>query len=159
MSDPATRFYTEIPVFDDCSKVVDDRVYRRMPEDWFIGLTDVVGSTRAIENGKYKSVNMAGAAAISAVINALGHQDFPFVFGGDGVSFAVPGKYREKAADALASTARWVEEELYLTLRAAMVPVADIMAAGYDVRVASALRRRWLLPCSWAMALNGQKRK
>jgi hypothetical protein len=31
MSDPATRFYTEIPVFDDFSKVVDDRVYRRMP--------------------------------------------------------------------------------------------------------------------------------
>jgi hypothetical protein len=136
MSDPATRFYTEIPVFDDFSKVVDDRVYRRMPEDWCIGLTDVVGSTKAIENGKYKSVNMAGAAAISAVINTLGHQDFPFVFGGDGVSFAVPGKYREKAADALASTARWVEEELDLALRAAMVPVADIMAAGHDVRVA-----------------------
>ena len=74
-----------------------------MPEDWFIGLTDVVGSTRAIENGKYKSVNMAGAAAISAVTNALSHQDCPFVFVGDGVSFAVPGKYREKAADALAS--------------------------------------------------------
>ena len=136
MSDPATRFYTEIPVFDDFSKVVDDRVYRRMPEDWIIGLTDVVGSSRAIENGKYKSVNMAGEAAISAVINALGHQDFPFVFGGDGVSFAVPGKYREKAADALASTARWVEEELDLTLRAALVPIADIMAAGHDVRVA-----------------------
>ena len=73
MSDPATRFYTEIPVFDDFSKVVDDRVYRRMPEDWIIGLTDVVGSSRAIENGKYKSVNMAGEAAISAVINALGY--------------------------------------------------------------------------------------
>ncbi|MFT5485864.1 MAG: hypothetical protein ACI9JL_002603 [Paracoccaceae bacterium] len=136
MSDPATRFYTEIPVFDDFSKVVDDSVYRRMPEDWFIGLTDVVGSTKAIESGKYKSVNMAGAAAISAVINALGHQDFPFVFGGDGVSFAVPAAYRDKAADALARTARWVEEDLDLTLRAAMVPVGDIQSAGHDVRVA-----------------------
>lgn len=136
MSYPATRFYTEIPVFDDFAKVVDDSVYRRMPEDWFIGLTDVAGSTKAIETGKYKSVNMAGAAAISAVINALGHQDFPFVFGGDGVSFAVPGAYREKAADALARTSRWVEEDLDLTLRAAMVPVGDIHAAGHDVRVA-----------------------
>ena len=67
----ATKFYTDIPVFDDCSKIVDE-------------------STKAIEGGKYKSANMAGAAAISAVINALGHQNFPFVFGGDGVSFAVP---------------------------------------------------------------------
>ena len=136
MSDPATRFYTEIPVFDDFSKVVDDRVYRQMPENWFIGLTDVIGSTRAIESGQYKAVNMAGAAAISAVINALGHQDFPFVFGGDGVSFAVPWEYREKAADALARTARWVEEDLDLSLRAAMVPVTEIRAAGHDVRVA-----------------------
>ena len=136
MSDPATRFYTEIPVFDDFAKVVDDRVYRQMPEDWFIGLTDVIGSTRAIEGGQYKAVNMAGAAAISAVINALGHQDFPFVFGGDGVSFAVPGEYRDKAEDVLARTARWVEEDLDLALRAAMVPVADIRAAGYDLRVA-----------------------
>jgi hypothetical protein len=86
----ATKFYTDIPVFDDCSKVVDDSVYRHMPDDWFIDLTDVVDSTKAIEGGKYKSVNMAGAAAISAVINALGHQNFSFVFGGDGVSFAVP---------------------------------------------------------------------
>lgn len=136
MSNTATRFYTDIPVFDDFSRVVDDSVYRRMPEDWFIGLTDVVGSTKAIERGGYKSVNMAGAAAISAVINALGHQDFPFVFGGDGVSFAVPGEYHEKAADALARTARWVEEELDLALRAAMVPVSDIRSAGHDVRVA-----------------------
>ena len=90
MNASATRFYTDIPVFDGFSKVVDDSVYRHMPDDWFIGLTDVVHSTKAIEGGKYKSVNMAGAAAISAVINALGHQNFPFVFGGDGVSFAVP---------------------------------------------------------------------
>ena len=84
------KFYTDIPVFDDCSKIVDDSVYRNMPDDWFIGLTDVVDSTKAIEDGKYKSVNMAGPASISAVINTLSHQNFPFVFGGDGVSFAVP---------------------------------------------------------------------
>lgn len=136
MNASATRFYTDIPVFDDFSKVVDDSVYRHMPDDWFIGLTDVVDSTKAIEGGKYKSVNMAGAASISAVINALGHQNFPFVFGGDGVSFAVPAEYRDKAADALARTARWVEEDLNLTLRAAMVSVADIQSAGHDVRVA-----------------------
>ena len=62
MNASATRFYTDIPVFDDFSKVVDDSVYRPMPDDWFIGLTDVADSTKAIEGGKYKSVNMAGAS-------------------------------------------------------------------------------------------------
>ena len=79
---------------------------------------------------------MAGAAAISAVMNALGHRDFPFVFGGDGVSFAVPPEARDTAADALSRTARWVEEEIDLSLRAAMVPVSEIRAAGSDVLVA-----------------------
>jgi len=136
MTEPSASFYTGIPVFSDFSQVIDDGVYRRMPDDWFIGLTDVVGSTKAIENGQYKAVNMAGAAAISAVMNALGHRDFPFVFGGDGVSFAVPPSGRDVAADALARTARWVEEEIDLSLRAAMVPVGDIRAAGNDVLVA-----------------------
>jgi predicted NUDIX family NTP pyrophosphohydrolase len=88
------------------------------------------------ENGQYKAVNMAGAAAISVVMNALGHREFPFVFGGDGVSFAVPPEARDIAADALARTARWVEEEIDLSLRAAMVPVSDIRASGNDVLVA-----------------------
>lgn len=136
MNTPSSDFYLDIPVFGDFSKVVDDAVYRPVPDDWFIGLTDVVGSTVAIENGQYKAVNMAGASAISAVINAFGHQNFPFVFGGDGVSFAVPGEYRDMAADALARTARWVEEELDLSLRAALVPVGEIRANGHDVRVA-----------------------
>lgn len=96
MNASATRFYTDIPVFDDFSKIVDDSVYRPMPDDWFIGLTDIADSTKAIKGGKYKSVNMARAGSISAVINTPGHQNFPFVFGGDGVSFAVLAEYRDR---------------------------------------------------------------
>ena len=36
-----------------------------MPDHWYIRLIDVVGKTLAIEQGQYKAVNMAGAAAIS----------------------------------------------------------------------------------------------
>lgn len=100
MNASATRFFADIPVFDDFSKVIDDSVYRPMPDDWFIGLADVAESTKEIEDGKYKSVNMAGLASISAVINVPSHQNFPFVFGGDGVNFAV------LAQEALARTAR-----------------------------------------------------
>ena len=49
-----------------------------------VGVADIVESTRAIANQRYKAVNMAGAAVIAAVTNALDGREFPFVFGGDG---------------------------------------------------------------------------
>jgi hypothetical protein len=99
-------------------------------------MTDVVGSTGAIALGRYKAVNTAGASAIAALSNALGHQRFPFVFGGDGASFAVSGEDAPVAREALAATMTWSHEELALTLRAAMVPVTAIEAAGFRVAVA-----------------------
>ena len=79
---------------------------------------------------------MAGAAVIVAVTNALGEREFPFVFGGDGASFAVPAEAADAARQALAETATWVKEDLDLTLRIGMVPIAEIRAHGLDVRVA-----------------------
>ena len=55
-----------------------------------LGLSDIVRSTAAIAAGRYKAVNTAAAAVIAAVANALGDEDFPFVFGGDGASIALP---------------------------------------------------------------------
>jgi hypothetical protein len=99
-------------------------------------MADIVRSTDAIANRRYKAVNMAGAAVIAAMTNAMELRDFPFVFGGDGASFAVAAADREIAERALAETAAWVEEALHLTMRAALVPVEVIRAAGFDVRVA-----------------------
>lgn len=132
----AESFYLGTEPFDDFAQVVDASVYRPLPAGWWLGLTDVVGSTQAIEAGHYKRVNMAGATAISAVMNAIGHRNFPFVFGGDGASLAVPPEAAEATREALARTARWVEEELGLELRAAMVPVDAVRAAGHEVLMA-----------------------
>ncbi len=101
-----------------------------------VGIADVVQSTKAIAENRYKAVNMAGAAVIVAVTNALGDREFPFVFGGDGASFAVPAEAADAARQALAETATWVKEDLDLTLRIGMVPVAEIRSQGLDVRVA-----------------------
>lgn len=128
-------FYERTPVFRGFPSVTDETLYRPLPPDWVIGTTDVVGSTRAIEENRYKAVNMAGAAVIAAVANRLGH-DFPFVFGGDGASFAVPPSWVEGASEAMAATMRWAAEELSLELRGAMTPVQAIRDSGLDVRVA-----------------------
>jgi hypothetical protein len=79
---------------------------------------------------------MAGAAVIASVTNALGGREFPFAFGGDGASFAVAPGDVAVAREALAATAAWADGELGLTLRVALIPVADIRGQGLDVRVA-----------------------
>jgi Protein of unknown function (DUF3095) len=63
-------------------------------------------------------------------------QAFPFVFGGDGASFAVGPDAADQAREALAATAAWVRDELDLELRVALVPVSSVRERGFDVRVA-----------------------
>jgi hypothetical protein len=133
---PPDDFYASLPLFRNFTEVMDPGLFSPLPGDWVVGAADVVQSTKAIAENRYKAVNMAGAAVIVAVTNALHDRDFPFVFGGDGASFAVPAGAAAPARQALAETATWVKEDLDLTLRIGMVPVAQIRAQGLDVRVA-----------------------
>jgi len=129
-------FYGRIPVFRGFSSLMDPALYSALPDDWSIGVADIVESTKAIAEARYKAVNMAGASVIAAVANALEGREFPFVFGGDGASFAVSPEDLARTRDALAATAIWVEESLNLIMRVALVPVAAVRAQGLDVRVA-----------------------
>ena len=117
MSVDSNGFYERVPVFDRFSEIADPARYQSLPDDWHLGLADVVQSTKAIRENRYKAVNMAGASVIAAVANALGNRDFPFVFGGDGASFAV-------------------RDELNLNLWVALIPVADVRQHGLAVDIA-----------------------
>lgn len=129
-------FYDQVPVFRGFAKLMDPALYKPLPDDWMIGTADIVDSARAIAAKRYKAVNMAGAAVIAAVTNALQGREFPFVFGGDGSSFAIPAADGELAGRALAATAAWVRQDLDLAMRVALIPIAAVRAAGLDVRVA-----------------------
>jgi hypothetical protein len=129
-------FYVRLPVFDRFSQLTDPGIYTPLPDGWIIGLSDIVRSTSAIQGGRYKEVNTAAASVIAAVANRLGNHDFPFVFGGDGASFALPAARTDLAREALAAVAAWVRDEFGLELRAALVPVREIRAQGHDVRIA-----------------------
>lgn len=130
------NFYEDLPSFSNFDEVVENERYSPLPDDWCVGVSDVVNSTGAIAEGRYKVVNMAGASVISAVMNELGHELFPFVFGGDGAGFGIPGTYRDRVERVLAACQVWSSEEIGLSLRAAVVPVPYIRAAGHDVTVA-----------------------
>src|SRR5271169_4963207 len=130
------KFYGTIPVFRGFAKLMDPALYSPLPDDWSIGVADIVESTKATAQARYKAVNMAGASVIAAVTNALEGREFTFVFGGDGASFAVSPEDSELAREALSATATWVKEDLDLLMRVALVPVAAVRAQGLDVRVA-----------------------
>src|ERR1700676_1217994 len=127
-------FYGGIAVFGCFGSLMDPALYSPLPDDWSIGVADIVESTRAIAEARYKAVNMAGAAVIAAVTNALDGREFPFVFGGDGASFAVSPDDLARARDALAATATWVRDDLDLLMRVALVPVKAARAQALDAR-------------------------
>ena len=133
---PSVHLYRGIETFEDFSQVVDPSIYRALSDDWQVGVSDVVGSREAIAAGLYREVNMAGAATISALTNALAGKAFPFVFAGDGARLAVPPGDAEIARDAMAKTARWVRSSLDLDLRVGMTSVGNVREAGHDVKVA-----------------------
>ena len=129
-------FFNRIRPFRDFRSIVDRNIYVAAPETAVLALTDVVNSTEAVQAGQYKSVNFAGAAAISALANALDGLDFPFVFGGDGASAVLDEGEQDAIVHALATTAAFARDELGIDLRAAIVPVRDIRQAGFDVTIA-----------------------
>ena len=134
--EPIIDFYADLPTFDSFARLVDDAAYTPLPSGWVLGLADIVRSTEAIEDGHYKAVNTAAAAAIAAVSNLLHNCDFPFAFGGDGANFALPPTHAEIGREALRAVSAWARDDLRLDMRVALVPVDLVRAHGFDVRVA-----------------------
>lgn len=130
------RRYSAFPVLEQFQQVAEVSNYVALPDDWQIGVSDVVDSTAAIAAGRYKAVNLAGAGTISAVSNALNGGLRLFIFGGDGARFVVPPDQAQLAGEALSRVAMWARRDLDLDLRVGMVSVADVRAAGFDVRAA-----------------------
>lgn len=133
---PRDAFYDHLPRIGAFDQLNEATRFTPVPDDWWIGASDIVNSTGLVGAGQYKTVNMVGAAVISALMNAFKGVAFPFVFGGDGAGFALPPEDAETARDALARVARWARDDFDIDIRIALVPIADVRAAGIDVRVA-----------------------
>ncbi|EJN00054.1 DUF3095 domain-containing protein [Phyllobacterium sp. YR531] len=122
--------------YSDFTSILNDSAYEPLPDDWVIGMTDVVDSTSAIRRGAYQDVNFTGASVVAAVGNIWGTYDFPFTFGGDGASFALPANGIEKARTALQQVIAMANSRFGLTLRAGLLPVSEIRAHGRDIKIA-----------------------
>lgn len=129
-------FYAEIEPCDHFDAIGDLSQFHRVPDDWFVVISDIRDSTPAIAQGRYKDVNMIGAACIVATLNAVSDRDIPFVFGGDGATLAVPGTVMEEVKAALQRVQVLAGKELGFTLRVGAVPVAELRRRGEDVLLA-----------------------
>lgn len=130
-----SNFYRDLPSFRDFARCFEFDAYVPVPGDWVVVMSDVRGSTQAIHDGRYKDVNMVGAATITAVLNACPGTEIPFVFGGDGATLVVPGKFREAADGALLGLQSVSEETFGLTLRVGSITVEELRRLGSDLLV------------------------
>jgi hypothetical protein len=132
----SANFYAGLPVLTNFSAVTEPRNFAPLPADWHVATCDVRNSTLAVEAGNYKHVNTVGASAVTAMLNAAGELDIPFVFEGDGSTFCVPPQLLEDAKAALVKTQEMAKNSFGLELRVATVPIATVRAAGHDILVA-----------------------
>ena len=129
-------FIAQLPSFTRFADVADPGRFVPAPDDWRLYCCDVVNSTGAIEQGRYKTVNMVGAACIIAAINAAGGTEIAYVFGGDGATILAPDALAPAIDGALTRTRRLARDGFGLALRVGAVPVAEIRAHGADLGVA-----------------------
>jgi len=130
------NFYRDLPVLESFAQTIEVARHAELPPDWWIVVADVIGSTKAIEAGGYKKVNTVGVACIAAVVNVDRSVEMPFVFGGDGATFAVPGSLLDRVIPALREAQRLARESFGLALRVGVVEAARLLENGMRVRIA-----------------------
>lgn len=123
-TNPSKNFYAKMTAFNRFSDLTEARHYTRAPDDWWIIITDVKGSTQAIENNRYKDVNLLGASSIIAILNVLKGQQIPFVFGGDGATLLIHQSDVDRVKPALLGTKRLARDVFRFELRVGLVPVS-----------------------------------
>lgn len=129
------NFYKDLPYVESFEEVTNPKLFREVPQDWYVLIADVQNSTIEIEEGRYKEVNFVGACAITSVLNIDKRIDLPFVFGGDGASILVPPNIIEKAEDALRDTKRFAMKYLNLNIRIAKIPVIELQRNRYLIKI------------------------
>ena len=130
------NFYRDLIPIESFQQATDTKLHQSLPSDWIIILTDVMGSTLAIEKGRYKDVNTIGAATIMGIVNVDRSTQIPFVFGGDGATLAIPPHMEAGSRRALLASQKMASNVFDLHLRVALIPVSELVAEGLSIKIA-----------------------
>ena len=129
------NFYEQLVSFSDFSQFTQLEWYSILPSEWFVVITDIQNSTKAIQEGLYKEVNSVSTASIVALLNAAAPLKVPYVFGGDGTTLCIPPSRKNSVESALIATQQMANKLFGLHLRVGMVPMSLIQQDGHQVLV------------------------
>lgn len=133
---PSRNFYKNLPVSNHFSQAFDSRHYKPLPPDWFVAATDIVNSTGAILNNRYRSVNIIGAAPIAALLKVTDPHSIPYIFCGDGAIICIPPGLYDETRRILATCKKIGKDHYDLDLRASLIPVSEIYTKKHKIEVA-----------------------
>ncbi|NVJ53760.1 MAG: DUF3095 domain-containing protein [Campylobacteraceae bacterium] len=120
------NFYKDLRLLKDFSKISDTSLYTKVPGTWYVLVSDVKNSTKQIEEGKYKQINMVGALTIISILNLKKELDIPYIFGGDGSFLLIPKSLLDESKQALLAVKELSKVSYGLDLRVGVIPVKKI---------------------------------
>ncbi len=133
-------FYQELPSLRRSLKEIlsEPELFQDVPESWFVIVTDVKGSTKAVAEGRYREVNTIAASGVIACLNVAQTRNvqIAFLYGGDGVTLLVPEELHEEVIQALKALRANTQVSYGLSLRVGSIQMRDVYASGASVRVA-----------------------
>ena len=122
------NFYQKLEAFHQFELLTDSGYYKKLPDDWLVGVADIQNSTELLTQGNYRIVNIVGVSAIVGMLNHHTSDEIPFVFGGDGCLIAVPKTSKNILTAVLKATAYRAKKQFGVHLRTAVYSARDINA-------------------------------
>lgn len=136
------QFYTlleknELPVHEVLGQ---ESLFHHIPDDWVVVITDIKGSTKAVEEGKHPLVNLVATGSIIAALNIARKAELsiPFFFGGDGATLILPPSLIKPVMLALTEHQENTAKNFGLDLRVGNIPVAKIYENSSKLKVSKA---------------------
>lgn len=120
------NFYTDLLPFYHLTDITNPLNFSPVPLDWYVVITDIKGSTKAIETGRYKDINLLTASTIVSILNIAQKIELPFIFGGDGATILIPPQLLDGVKASLVSTKNLAKTVFDFDLRAGVIPIETI---------------------------------
>ncbi|MFD2147717.1 DUF3095 domain-containing protein [Mucilaginibacter antarcticus] len=140
MSQNTSLFYAKLPAqrMPLGQLLVKADLFKDVPNDWHVVITDIKNSTDAVLNGRHQNVNLIATGSIVTVLNIAFSKNIsiPFFFGGDGATFIIPPDIVDDVMQALSLYRKNTFENFDLELRSGTVSVKDIYEGGHHIHLA-----------------------
>lgn len=132
-------FYSRLPVNEIplSDLLTEEHLFFKIPENWYVIITDIKNSTLAIQQGLHETVNLIATGSIVAVLNIAykANLTVPFFFGGDGATFIIPPSVFDATIQALLLHRKNTNNTFNLELRVGYIPVAEIYEQQHELNI------------------------